>query len=1067
MGIVREPTAGYDVGSRSFYLWVDDPTPGNPPVQHSVSFTASNKTLAEVISAINTAVGSTVAYDDNGFLKLISPRTGRYSYLRVQTDGTSSPTDVLFNLGLFAETESFGGDPVGAPTIDPGRQVATPNQLSAAEGESITSRVFNRLAMQLAVNLDHHEGILSKKPAAVQREVGPFVYSTPAEHGYQFSGGDYIYVGEAATSFAQEKAFVVLDIHYREFTKETETIDGSATDGTMERSSGVSNTLEVSGTGLSFSSADVTGNRFIRVTDLVDNGDGEDQLNDKLLKITGLVSSSVVVVAPVDSDTGDIIDFGASQTNLDIEKVIVEVQRCRVKDVKDAAAGSSVAAQELARSGMTAVTDLSRVEKTNRLVIDSVSLGTDFVAAGVVPGDKVTWANHVGTTFNNNGDYVVSQVIDKETIELVAEDWSPVFLNTDLGTPGDITITSDGKFYQDPFVVFDPNGAVPDDGDSVRILYLEMSSFKEASNDPTFLSGGGLRYDQEADDSIQEAILSIIGPSAQSVDEFLFDDARNSLEGLDVRLKMEHYPYGEGFVGGRHKDIRPDTIDMFDEVDGVAVKIRKSTGDASSAQKLQVIDDDGSTVQFYIQANGHVRVGNVASDLKATNITNSEVAANDLNTSGFAALHANATGTGGSSEVNSVGTATATLKAESEATAADGAILRLISGAALANPLSFAVVADPVTDSLRFDVVNDKAGNPHTGVMEILAGGLVKIKDPAGVSGASQGSANLFIDGPASAELFIACDSAGEAFVKFQEQGGEVGDLYYDGSSDDLSMRWDSTKALMVAKYSGIVGAYAPINLLVGDTPVRSTDGLIHTYRENTGTFADDLLLEQNSTGDVGVTWFLRPASLAYGAGIDNSNNDAWSISPSSDGAINAAVASLGVRGLGGSSAGDPFTSKNFGLGHNLAAGQSTESAIYIWMDNTSGSDITSGRPVTVNGTGRAIKACGLNDPVDGIAMETITDGTWGRVAIAGVVNTTQGGTGTVTAGDGVQAAISGVTGAGTATGSGGASYTQYTQSQLVDNNIGTALLTTNGTGQAQKILLKLHGGAIAVADPT
>ncbi len=290
-----------------------------------------------------------------------------------------------------------------------------------------------------------------------------------------------------------------------------------------------------------FVSGDAKGDVYVRPGNLVDNGGGEDILNAKLLKIVRYASTSSVEVIPIEPSTGGVIAFDSGflqQTSINTERVVISTLRCRVSDIKDADGGSSIAATEVARTGLTTASMANgRVDKANRIVIDATTVGTDFVTAAVEVGDKVVWDNHSSIPFTNNGTYRISKIIDKETIEVVAEDWGPVYLNYDMSTPGDISISTDGKFYKDPFVVFDPTGAIPDDGvDSINVAYLGMSTFRDATDDPAIFSGGRVRYSQEADDSTQRAILAIVGPSATTIDAFLFSDRRINLEDLDLTL---------------------------------------------------------------------------------------------------------------------------------------------------------------------------------------------------------------------------------------------------------------------------------------------------------------------------------------------------------------------------------------------------------------------------------------------------------------------------------------------------------------------------------------------------
>ena len=164
LGIVRETNAGFDVSSRSFDITVDS----NSPV--TVSFGPTVSTLDQVITQVNSDVGYTVAYRDNGFLLLESPTDGEGSYLKVSVDPASSPTDVLHNLGLFAGSESRAGEVAAPGHVEPERQVILPQQLSFAEGESFMAGAINRMAFQLAVNTDQQYGFIARKRQAKDDE---------------------------------------------------------------------------------------------------------------------------------------------------------------------------------------------------------------------------------------------------------------------------------------------------------------------------------------------------------------------------------------------------------------------------------------------------------------------------------------------------------------------------------------------------------------------------------------------------------------------------------------------------------------------------------------------------------------------------------------------------------------------------------------------------------------------------------------------------------------------------------------------------------------------------------
>jgi hypothetical protein len=579
LGVLQEPAAGFAVGGMSMFIWVDG-------VQKSIAWAAGGPfTLDQIIAEINLDAGLTIASKQNGFLVLKSPTSGPTSSLRLQTNANP---EIFTLLGLFSEIAVFGGELVQAGHPDPDRQVSMPKQMAVSEGENFRASVFNRMAFSLAVNTERNEGLLSRKRVTTQKTVATHVYSKPAvDDGYQFSGSEPVFVGAAANPDALEDLFVVLDSDGREFTQEEEASTNGTADFTYDEDTKL---IQVDVTaGFSFSAADAKGNVYIRPLDLVDNGATETDLNNKLLKIVEFSSASRVFVVPLDPDTGDRVPFDS--------------------DIEDADNGTSIANSAVNRTNLTGITDITTVDLTNRIVIDSAAHGFDFITEGVEIGDELVWTGHAAAAgpISNNDTYRVWKVIDKETIEVVASDWGARVLTDDLSTPGSITIRTDGKFSTDPFLEFDPAGALPDDGvDSIRILYLGMSTFRDATDDPTIFSGGRVRYQQESDDTVQKAILAIVGPSASSINSFLFDDSRINLEDLDYRLDEEHHTHDSGGGPGRHSDIHPDHIDMFPEVAGETVTLRAATGEtASSVSKLALRDSSGDA-NFVLYSDGRV-----------------------------------------------------------------------------------------------------------------------------------------------------------------------------------------------------------------------------------------------------------------------------------------------------------------------------------------------------------------------------------------------------------------------------------------------------------------------------
>jgi hypothetical protein len=655
------------VEGKSFKLYVDNTV--TPTVVSLVG--AGNLTLDTVISQINAAVGSTVAKRDNGFLLLESPTTGTGSYLRLEQDATIS--DVFLELGLFSESVSEAGELAQATHVDPTRQVCPPGQLTLAEGEDLDARAFNRALFQLSVNNDRNEGLLSKKRIASQGEVSLNYTPTgvPTEEGYQFTGSTLVYTGPDATPSLTQLArlFVVLDNQDRELTKEVEVNLGTAASATWAVDSDTGALLITLGGGAGFSIdvGDLAGDVY-----LVTAAAGAGALQNVRLKILERLASDVARVQNIAADGSTPTPTGA----FSVDKIEVHTVPVQVEEVRTAQAGTRVEQVQLTK---TAAIAPDRVDKNNRIVV----VGADFVTDAVAPGDVLVWAGHTTSTpFLNNGTYRISRVVDKETVEVVAADWGAAYLNPDLisGSPGTITITTDGYFWKDPFIKFRdvPDGAVPANGQAIKIRFMQASTFRDATDDPAILVGRGVRYDQEVDYLTQKALLNVVGPSIVSFEDLLFGDRRLNLEDLDYRLDLEHYPHDvagpDGLTGhvGRHKAIRPDTVDMFPGVDGETITVRGTAVDSTWDAKLAVRDGAG-TLGFKIDKYGHVRlIGNPRAWLY---------------------LEADGTSIDGSSVIGSSGTD-----------------LYFISDSTAPDPKVWAFGAYPDNDILKLDVVNDGTG---------------------------------------------------------------------------------------------------------------------------------------------------------------------------------------------------------------------------------------------------------------------------------------------------------------------------------------------------------------------
>lgn len=662
LGVKKETSAGYNVDTKSLYIWVDG-------TQHQVSFSGTDPfTLDEVIDVFNNVGGSKgsispapsgdIAFRDNGFLRLVSPSSVGGGSLRLQTD---TDPDLFVELGLFSETEAFDGQIKQTQHFDPDRQVALPRQMSMGDGEDLRSDVINRALFQLGINTERNEGLLSRKRMAVQKNID--VGSWPGgSTGYQFIGDEVVYTGAATGPSVSdlESYFAVLDADGREYVKRfqdvltTSTVDFVSSQDRQE--------VQVQA-GPGYVAGDEKGEVYI----ISSAGSLPAALQGVPMKILEVESGgALAVVQPIDPVTGDVVLFNAAGVSAD--RVEIQTRRCVVDEVRKPSTTTRVEGVQTTKESGTP----TRIDKNNRIVVSGALFKTNSVGP-VVEGDLVVWSSYVGSDpYTNNGNYRVSKVVDEETIEVVAEDWGPVYLNPDLsGGAGTVTVSTDGEFYKEPFLHFLPEasgGAIPTTGDAVRIVYLGMSTFREITDDPSSFSGGSVRYKQEADDYTQQVLLAIIGPSATTLTEYMHDDARNSLENLDYRVNFEHYPAdtldasGSGETGrqGRHKDIRPDKIYMWEDITGETVRIFNSgTDDGTSAIKATLRDGIGN-VRFSIHADGSVSINHPDSS-------------------------------GANTLLNMLGNADAT------------------------NPYHWAWVADVDNKALRLDVDNDGAGERSTG----------------------------------------------------------------------------------------------------------------------------------------------------------------------------------------------------------------------------------------------------------------------------------------------------------------------------------------------------------------
>jgi hypothetical protein len=578
---------GFDVSGKSFYLWIDDPAFPYAPIQKTVSFVSSDPhTLDQVVARINSSscMNEVVAFNDNGFLRLMSPRLGANSYLRIETLVTAG-SSVLSELGLFAETVSRGGDLRQAQNIDPDRQVANPGQLSWMEGEQFESSVFNRMTFQLAVNSDRSGLLLDKKRIAKRAELETtYSVRSPNQEGIQLSG--WVYTGDATapSTSVLEKWFAILDSDGRELVKENDVQGTTYTDLNFAWDSDKLYQV-VTSASAPFLPIHETGDYYVKPTNL---SGGPSALNGVLLKIIEYHSPTEVIINPVVPGTGVKYQITESGRTGSLDQV--QTVRCLVDGVYDKAPELGGVRIENSYGTKQASTAVTRIDKNNRIYCAGADFGTD--AAPIVrEGDLVVWAGAApNIPYSNTGSYRVTKVVDKWTLELASVDFGPVYLNPSTsGSLGTVTVTTDGRFWRDPFIRFlaFPNGAIPSTFPStpqtIRVVYYDMSTIRTATDDATALAGGSLRYGQEADETIQKAILAIIGPSATTITDYLYGSRESNLENIFNLFWLEHHN-----DSGRHATIRPDVINMEPGNTGNTVIVRNTATDESN-HNLKVI----------------------------------------------------------------------------------------------------------------------------------------------------------------------------------------------------------------------------------------------------------------------------------------------------------------------------------------------------------------------------------------------------------------------------------------------------------------------------------------------
>lgn len=493
LGMVREPASGYAVGSKNFYLWRDV---AGTPTQTQVSFTAGNKTLAEVISTINTALGATVAENDNGFLRLRSPTVGANSYLRLESIAGSE--DVFSVLGLYSETIARGGDYIQAQHIDPSRGVASIGQVGLNVGERLEASAINRSLLQIGINAGAPQSQLSlgRRTRKVRESV-----TSVGTRGILVGASDPtkgVYLGTTPTPSVEElkNLIRVLDSEGREYQKDVFFSAAlTVSNADVELKTGSSSTAKyatITAAG-QFGSWD-TG--LYVVFNSPANG-----LENKPRRILNSTPDKIIVEA-------DDLLLADTTTTADVELyrgyggVKVRVDGFYDTFSAPSSFGSRVEAVPVAIGSASGA--VSSIERGNRVYLSDPAV--NFTTAN--PGDLVVWANAGSSSpWSNNGSYRIKEIIDEKTITLVNEDYSPAILNPDsTGGYGDISVNSDGLFRSSPYIGIAAQteanaqngfGAVPENGETLILEYYVEDNYLEAlTNDPN--AGGPISSSTES-----------------------------------------------------------------------------------------------------------------------------------------------------------------------------------------------------------------------------------------------------------------------------------------------------------------------------------------------------------------------------------------------------------------------------------------------------------------------------------------------------------------------------------------------------------------------------------------
>lgn len=629
LGIRR--SASYAIGSKSFILDLD-PSGGGAAVAHTVSFPAGSYTLAQIITLINTDVvnvtppiSEVVAYDDNGFLRLKSPRGGDNSYLGLRS--VFGAEDIFNLLGLYSGTISKGGSLKQAQHVDPSRQIALPGQLGMQWGETVSVDVFNRAAMQLGWNTDLARALIDlKKVPSLQEET----FTSTGVLGYHLNlatPGNDVFVGSVTTpSFEEMKNnIIVLDANGNELVKRNErllagpfadfsvvsVLEAGDPDLFPDFRAAIVESASLPPT-FSGISNNMRENLYIILTNLTG---GNANFNNMPLRLVGQISSTRYVVMNYNS-LGQRIVF-SPEINRSGRVVELLPLRAEIEGFySDAGLTTRIENVQSTKSSPA----VSGIEKNNRVRCNAAT----FITSLVKKGDLVTWTGASSVDpYSNNGTYRVQSVVDEKVIELVGSDYGPVYLNPNLGGGyGSITVKSDGEYWPTPYVKFaEPTnsnkdagrGYIPVNGEVFKLVYQVAKPLRSATDGykvtGSVAAGTSLRRLYKGDGDARRAINQILGPWATAFDVGIPNSTlpihnffQNTLQHLRFALETEHHPPYDGFGGinavGRHSFLRPDKIDFYQDSNaefgaiannGPQLILRASSADDAALPATQTI----------------------------------------------------------------------------------------------------------------------------------------------------------------------------------------------------------------------------------------------------------------------------------------------------------------------------------------------------------------------------------------------------------------------------------------------------------------------------------------------